>query len=1179
MAKFFGVSLFKKASSGHSADSPKMKKDFGALSVRERTKNISNAPTVMWDAICDLNSSSDLDDSTDFFYSRSGIFSPQPEKPSSPIQSASEKPQKPVSSSSTNKWKTNFLVPEISPRHPRTTETTPISPSISRFQSKSRASPSMGFRYSSTLGRSPAFKSNSSTAELEVTEHDIPSDTDTTNSPKVTHVITDIEKNGLNSVESRTSLDLSTISLDQTNEEGNQDSNYQCRSMGEMNNVQRQSAHEEGQCREVEACDSDGYDKLAILHVKLKNEAVKLENWKNEMIAKLNKNEEKLAEANTLVASLRKSNLELQMDRENASLKVKDEVEKREAIEKKWFIYCNLMYLCHRIIGTRDLCEAIKTQIEFVQSTCTSTMQTCFKTATTQKVLEALLENTFKDFQNLSIQLDESRAKNRKQLNEKHNHDKNTLSTRNSELTAVLEKLVSEREEISLISKKCAETLKNQILKIRTTLESMDLFLEVGSQMKFGLEKEIESVNIELLNVKASKREKEGQLSEALFKCSQLSDDLSRVYTLLQNSENNCLKRGQKITSMEGEIKKLTEEKRFLQDDLHKKSMIHEADVRSGQKELLLLTEKLNMAILTLNALVHEKDELLKLLEQERMNLLFSSSKSIEDLRCAKTKGNELLLHIEEQERITAEKDRLITTLKNTKDGYFKEVETLRCELNKSEEKYKDLEESLSNEKRLRAEAEEKLVCLQENEKIRNKEILDLRNLTSNQQNEIEDLTTKVRNIEFDQNNLNSRNQDMSRCIELKNDQIVRLEERLHEAEQRVLVLENAAARAGQEVRTSSSSLAQRDAEVSQLREALHTAQAEHATALRHCEEVRAELLGAVEQQQQESDKVLRQKEKEIGSLKEMLNALQKEADKSSKRIEKKLTDNVVHMEKLNDQLKETVQEKKELSKQLTASKQKMTKLEKDADEKKVLLSEMEEKVGNLDAELTNLNNEKAKLTAALSTKDAEIERLRYIEAEFADFKRSIMNNSPPCSTQIPKSIEIEVQKTPRSPLLSEKLNRMVLLKTPQKTPKSILKQPGSECKRRRVLLISPEKSTPKSGCFEVEPELEVELQAGSKTVDTNSETCLVVAQPCFKPAPPRTPNIRGTPQTRNANIRKTPSSGSRGRGPPTNTRSSMRLGSAKGPTATTNAAHVTTSVAASSWFDSDETFGLNTEE
>ncbi|KAL5967946.1 hypothetical protein TSMEX_004297 [Taenia solium] len=340
------------------------------------------------------------------------------------------------------------------------------------------------------------------------------------------------------------------------------------------------------------------------------------------------------------------------------------------------------------------------------------------------------------------------------------------------------------------------------------------------------------------------------------------------------------------------------------------------------------------------------------------------------------------------------------------------------------------------------------------------------------------------------------------------------------------------------------------------------------------------------------------------------------------KQAEKKLTDNVAHVEKLKDQLKETVQEKKDLSKQLTASKQKMTKLEKEVDEKKALLLEMEEKVENLDTELTNLSNEKAKLTAALSTKDAELERLRYIEAEFADFKRSIMNNSPPCSTQIPKPIEVGVQRTPRSPLLSEKFNHMVLLKTPQKTPKSILKQPGSECKRRRVFLISPEKTPPKNGHVEVESEPEDELETGLKTVSTNSETCLVEAQPCFKPAPPRTPNIRGTPQTRGgreedtvqssssvlfcvmimvtalpiikmnkqllkggrkrrkaANIRKTPGSGSRGRGPPTNTRPSMRLGGVKGPTATAGTAHVTTLVAASSWFDSDETFGLNTEE
>ncbi|VDM25422.1 unnamed protein product [Hydatigera taeniaeformis] len=175
----------------------------------------------------------------------------------------------------------------------------------------------------------------------------------------------------------------------------------------------------------------------------------------------------------------------------------------------------------------------------------------------------------------------------------------------------------------------------------------------------------------------------------------------------------------------------------------------------------------------------------------------------------------------------------------------------------------------------------------------------------------------------------------------------------------------------------------------------------------------------------------------------------------------------------------------------------------------------MEEKAGNLSTELTTLSNENAKLTAVLSSKDAEIERLRYIEAEFADFKHSILNNSPPCSTQIPRPIEAEAQKTPRSPILSEKFNHVVLLKTPQKTPKSILKQPGSECKRRRVLLISPEKTTPWDGYFEVESEAEDNQETELRTVDTTSEACPIEAQSCFRSILPRTPNIRGTPPTR----------------------------------------------------------------
>ena len=86
----------------------------------------------------------------------------------------------------------------------------------------------------------------------------------------------------------------------------------------------------------------------------------------------------------------------------------------------------------------------------------------------------------------------------------------------------------------------------------------------------------------------------------------------------------------------------------------------------------------------------------------------------------------------------------------------------------------------------------------------------------------------------------------------------------------------------------------------------------------------------------------------------------------------------------------------------------------------------MESKVAKLTDELTNLTDEKAKLSAVLNATEVEVERLRRVEAEFADFRRSVMDNSPPCSSQIPKVIEMEVQKTPRSPFLSEKFNHMV---------------------------------------------------------------------------------------------------------------------------------------------------------
>lgn len=70
------------------------------------------------------------------------------------------------------------------------------------------------------------------------------------------------------------------------------------------------------------------------------------------------------------------------------------------------------------------------------------------------------------------------------------------LSNRNSELTAELEKLASEKEDFASVFKNCGETLNNQVLRIRTTRDSLELLLEAGSQMNFELEEEIKRVNV-----------------------------------------------------------------------------------------------------------------------------------------------------------------------------------------------------------------------------------------------------------------------------------------------------------------------------------------------------------------------------------------------------------------------------------------------------------------------------------------------------------------------------------------------------------------------------------------------------------------------------------------------------------------------------------------------------------
>ncbi|OON13759.1 hypothetical protein X801_10459, partial [Opisthorchis viverrini] len=189
-------------------------------------------------------------------------------------------------------------------------------------------------------------------------------------------------------------------------------------------------------------------------------------------------------------------------------------------------------------------------------------------------------------------------------------------------------------------------------------------------------------------------------------------------------------------------------------------------------------------------------------------------------------------------------------------------------------------------------------------------------------------------------------------------------------------------------------------------------------------------------------------KTEELATMQKMLDAKRNDTI-GTKRAEKKLNDATNHIEKLKSQLKELNAEKKELTKKLSAQEQEMSSMEKELKEQKhhqeLREKEHEELVSTvekLNAQL-ELNNQK------MMTSEKEIARLQKTESEFKEFQRQLYMNSPPASTQLPPDISATVTQTPKSPALSLRLNSM-------KTPRSILKQPGSACKRRRVLFAQP---------------------------------------------------------------------------------------------------------------------------
>ncbi|BHF82662.1 hypothetical protein SprV_0802580100 [Sparganum proliferum] len=686
-----------------------------------------------------------------------------------------------------------------------------------------------------------------------------------------------------------------------------------------------------------------------------------------------------------------------------------------------------------RVVGTRDLCELIKTQIELTRSTCTSTMQTCFKTRTVQKALETLLTTTFEDLRELRSFLTQKREEN------------NTL--------------VSRLEEAE-------QKHRSELVKSNSEKLTMSQQLEKVESMQNDRERDIQ----EQTSLLASHL-------QSIRLCSELYEESVSQDIRLRES-------------LQGVINATEESVKCREKDLSQR-------IYEMKNEELAKSRQINELTVVIENFKGENEKLKTEIEND--------AKALRELDDAKRAlDNTLMLSLQKQDEM---KERLT-------------VLEIRC---------KEQENTL---------AQENIKAVE-------------------QAAYVDKLLKKIENLEKEGTQIRTKLQETKNQAEFKNTKVEELESQLQERLRQLEELEDTIRindTEKEEIQKSAQenleSVTRKEAENAQLTERLQLAEAERMAAIKRNDEIRAELLYAMEQQQQEMDKLLRLKDRELEGLRSTLATQQNDSEKTAKKTEKKIVESGNQIEKLTKQLKECTQEKKELSKQLNTKTQRVNKLEKENEQRANILKENEEALASLREELDSLRLNKEQLDEKVSAQERELQKLKKIEMEFKSFKHQVMENSPPASTQLPVEIETLVQQTPKSPLLSQRLNHLNLLKTPQKTPKGILKQPGSECKRRRVLLVSPERSA--------SPPPRVET-AVYDVIDLDDEP-----EPRSRPI---TPKIRRTPlvggrmssQTRNANLRKTPGS------------------SIKGPADVKRREEM--SAEGASWFDSDPIFGLANED
>ncbi|CAH8674117.1 unnamed protein product [Schistosoma rodhaini] len=807
-------------------------------------------------------------------------------------------------------------------------------------------------------------------------------------------------------------------------------------------------------------------DNLKFLYKRLRQEAENLETWKCCTMSKLEEKCLDLQSYESLVENLRRANLELQMNMETVSLKYKDELAVREKLSEQFSTIkqqCTTLELKAEKLMEANLIIASKfCQSEIVNNSLLSIFKTIKDNLIEQsnkcldkfKESEKLVTGKILDLETLQesyIVMDEKNKLLQDELlhwRQKHHSDViqlqteiDQLSTENIELKELEKTLMCTNEKnLSLIKR-----LQDAIAKEKINGENAEQMLKNNSKE-----------NDELRDLVTQIRDKNLYVLE-------MFNTLNKKFILLENQTTTLRSHFKCFTNKIGNmIAKLNSFQ--VQQENSKEEMV--IDLKDKQQNIKKLAQKIDER----SIVIHKFESSLY---QTCVNLVMESE----------------ILKIDRENLVNL--NRKVFELEKEIEFYHMSENALRDALKKCQtqnEKLQIINDSLHTQ--LNCESRN---CTKANENYLKAEALvkHLEEIARSNQNEMKDLTEKARAIEKELKEERHNSSKVKETLEFhekkfyelkmsseKNQQALDLarmqikeKEEHHEELKRQLVnlnqekeksilkqiqLTNNINDVTIQLEYSRQEIGQQKLREKLIQEQNQRLENEKTELQKQNESITDELLSLKERLNQQADEI-KQKQDEVESLKGIIDLKNIESSKSRRKVDKKLNESMNLIQKLREQTKELSQEKKEILKKHMIKEQELKKLEVKAINQEKELIEANDEKQRLYEELKRMKQDQIERETILAENNRELLKLRSIEKEYQEFQHQIYANSPPVSTQLPKEIHEKVTQTPKSPALSLKLDNLNMTETPTKTPKSILKQPGSATKRRRVFFASPD--------------------------------------------------------------------------------------------------------------------------